>query len=62
MDERTYVHLARLESDYRSMLKLRGPIIWEHLTALDLQRNVYPTRYRVIYELLAHGSVIFHVG
>lgn len=54
MNEREYVHYARIESDYNSMQKLRGSMIaWEALLPCNPQQGVYPSRYRVTYNVHA---------
>jgi hypothetical protein len=49
-----YVHAARLESDYRSMLQLVGSIItWQSSPPGNPAQRIYPSRYRVTYNILA---------
>jgi ubiquitin-protein ligase len=53
MSEQYYVHLKRLENDYRSMQRLHGSVItWEPLDAATPPRS-YPSKYRVMFHLLA---------
>jgi hypothetical protein len=49
-----YVHAARLESDYRSMLQLVGSIItWQGTPPGNPTQRIYPSMYRVTYNILA---------
>lgn len=53
-----YVHTARLESDYKSMLHLTGPVItWLPASAgVDPVRGFYPDKYIVTFNILAPTS------
>jgi len=52
-DVKQWVHLARLESDYSAMQKLKGPLItWQIVGQCDPPR-VNPSKYLVTYQMAA---------
>lgn len=54
MNRANFVHLARLESDYKAMQRLHGKCIdWKASGEFDLERRIYPSRYAVTYRILA---------
>lgn len=54
MSRSHFVHLARLESDYKAMERLRGDrISWEATGEYNLSRGIYPSQYAIAYQVLA---------
>lgn len=54
MNRSHFIHLARLESDYKAMQKLRGErISWVATGEYNLSQGIYPSQYSITYQVLA---------
>ena len=54
MDHNQFVHTARLENDYKSMLQITGNVItWQGIPAANPAQRIYPSKYLVTYNILA---------
>jgi len=64
MNENEYVHAARLESDYNSMLRITGQLItWKGVPPGNPTQRIYPSRYVVTFHMLAptiNGNASLH--
>ena len=52
-DNRDFVHLKRLEADYKSMQQLHGPLITWASDPPSSSSNKYPSKYSVTYHMMA---------
>ena len=54
VDSSLFVRQSRLAADYRAMQRLSGPMItWEALQPYDIAHNIYPSKYRITFNIVA---------